>query len=216
MSEENVVSKVGELMEALDNIKRYSAFARSLRKFGIILASTIVAYLTIRTFVFFSITDGVYLILLLLFLLLPVLGFVVGILYVRRNVNSVKTGEWKEELSQGFPAALKMLSELNWEKTFDEISVGRLGYALYGVIKTVGYWFVILFVLERMGNIASLLLSFDRIAPLFNLYIVILATVIVFLIVSNDLIRRYREIHALDMLLWELRGLSIELRRHEL
>lgn len=214
MTEESIVSKVEELMEALDNIKKYNAFARSLRRFAIILGSSIAAYLVLRTlFLFFNLTFTTIGVFSIALLLIPLSGFLAGILFVRRKVNSVKTGEWKEELSQGFPSALKMLLELDWETTFDEISVGKLGYALYGIIKTAGYWFVIFFVLERLWNLASLLLA--RPIPLFGDLLLILASLIVFLIVGDDLLRRYKEIHALDMLLWELRGLSLEFRRSE-
>jgi hypothetical protein len=39
-----------------------------------------------------------------------------GIILVRRKVNSIETGQWREELSQGFPSALKILMELDWKK----------------------------------------------------------------------------------------------------
>ena len=225
MTEENVVSKVAELMEALDNIKRYNAFACTLRRFAIILGSSIAAYLIVRAFLISSTIDfssGLTVTRDFTFyaafasLIIPMIGFLVGYFFVRRKLNSVKTGEWKEELSQGFPAALKILMELDWDKTFDEISMGKLGYGLYGALKTVGIWFILTFVIERLGNLVSRLLSFPIAVSLFgDLFSSLLALVIVFLIVGNDLFRRYREIHALDMLLWELRELSVELRRSE-
>jgi hypothetical protein len=77
-------------------------------------------------------------------LLVPLFGIVAGSMVARKRVNSVRAGEWKEELSQGFPSTLKMLLELDWDKTIDDIS-GRLSYFVYGLLKTVAYWFVTFF-----------------------------------------------------------------------
>lgn len=150
MTEGTVVSKVGELLEALDNIKRYRAFARSLRAFAAILVTTISLYVILRialiNFILPEFTTRILLSQLLL-LLIPISGLVAGILYVNHKVNAVKTGQWRGELAGGFPSALQKLQELNWQETFDEISEGKLGYMIYSVLKTVGYWIVTFFVL---------------------------------------------------------------------
>lgn len=220
MTEESVVAKVGELMEALDNIKKYSAFALYLRRFAIILGGSIITYLTIRILLgFYSLPapasshSVLYIAIVSLFLFIPISGFIVGVLYVRRKINAVKTGTWREELSGGFPSALKMLLDLDWNQTMDEISVGQFGYMTYGVLKAIGYWFVTWFILDRISLYIGL---YSKPISLYgNFLIVVLSLLIVFLIVGNDLIRRYREIHSLDMLLWELRGLSLEFRRNQ-
>jgi hypothetical protein len=49
MTEASVVGKVEELMESIDNTKRYTVFAKSLKKFALILSSSIIAYIIART-----------------------------------------------------------------------------------------------------------------------------------------------------------------------
>jgi hypothetical protein len=219
MSEERIASKVGELMETLDHVKRYNALARSLKEFVAVIASSFVIFLVLRGLVDFldlsSVLDRpIFLLTLFLLLLIPLFGIVAGIMIVRKKVNSVRTGEWKEELSQGFPSALKMLQELDWDKTIDEISVGRLSYFVYGLLKTVAYWFVTFFGLGLIGAVFSFFIP--REPPFFGGFLSgLLALLIVFLILRNDLWRRYKEILSLDMLLWELRWFSLEFRRTE-
>lgn len=219
LPEESVVSKVEELMETLDHVKRYNALARSLKKFAVVIASSFVLLFILRgivdSFDLSSMLDRpVFLSVLFLLLLIPLVGIAAGVLIVRKSVNSVRTGEWKEELSHGFPSALKMLLELDWDKTIDEISVGRLSYFLYGLLKTAAYWFVTFFALGIIG--ATFAFFFPLRSPFFGgFFLGLIALLIVFLILRNDLLRRYKEILSLDMLLWELRWFSLELKRAE-
>jgi hypothetical protein len=130
LPEESVVSKVEELMETLDHIKKYNALATSLKRFGIVIATSFAVFFVLRGLIDFldlsSMLDRpVLLLVLFLLLLIPLGGIAAGVLIVRKKVNSVRTGAWKEELSHGFPSALKILQELDWDKTIDEISEGR-------------------------------------------------------------------------------------------
>jgi F0F1-type ATP synthase assembly protein I len=219
MTEESVVSKVEGLMETLDHVKRYNALARSLKKFAVVIASSFVIFLVLRGLVdFFDLSSmldrPVFFSVLFLLILIPVVGIAAGVLIVRKSVNSVRTGEWKEELSHGFPSALKILQELDWDKTLDEISVGRLSYFLYGLLKTTAYWFVTFLALGLIG--ATFAFFFPLRSPFFGgFFLGLIALLIVFLILRNDLLRRYKEILSLDMLLWELRWFSLEFRRAE-
>ena len=92
----------------------------------------------------------------ILLLLVPISGISAGVLLIRRRVNSIKIGEWKDELSNGFPSALKILLELDWDETFDEISAGRVGYALYGLLKAAAYWSITVFALGLLGKANAL------------------------------------------------------------
>lgn len=143
---------------------------------------------------------------------IPVTGIVAGVLFVRRRMNSVRVGEWREELSQGFPSALKMLQELDWEKTFDEISMGKISYALYALLKTAGYWLVTFFAVNFLAN-TVIFLILQRSEFFGGFLSAALAFLIVLLLLGNDLLRRYKELFALDMLLMELRWFSFEFRR---
>ena len=219
LTEENVVAKVVELMETLDHVKKYNALAGSFKRFALIVLGSIAVFLALGAslgFLNLVVTfdrPQIFLAALLL-LLVPISGIVIGVLFIRRRVNSVKTGEWKDELSHGFPSALKMLLEMNWDKTFDEISSGRVSYALYGLLKAAAYWIIAVFAVGLLGNLATFIVL-NRAGlfggPIFGL----ISLLIVYLLLRQDLSRRYNEIRALDKLLWELRWFSLELRRAE-
>jgi hypothetical protein len=219
VTEENVVAKVAELMETLDHVKKYNALARSFKRFALIVLGSIAVFLALGAslgFLNLVVTfdrPQIFLASVLL-LLVPITGITAGVLFIRRRVNSIKTGEWKEELSHGFPSALKMLLEMDWDKTFDEISSGRVSYALYGLLKTAAYWIITVFAVGLLGNLLTFLIL--QKAGLFGGFIWgLISLLIVYLILRNDLSRRYNEIRALDKLLWELRWFSLELRRAE-
>jgi hypothetical protein len=218
ITEDSVVSKIEELMEALDIVKRYNAFASSLKKFALFIVSSMTVFVILAgVFEFLDLRlvldKPVFFVITILLFLIPVTGVLAGVLFVKRRVNAVPVGAWREELSQGFPSALEMLLELDWEKTFDEISMGKISYALYAILKTAGYWLVTFFALNFLANtIIFLVLQrpefFGALAQSGAL-----ALLIVFLILGNDLLRRYKELLALDMLLMELRWFSFEFRR---
>lgn len=219
MREEGVISKVEELMETLDHVKRYSLLAQSLKRFALIVGGSMTANLVLGMLFDFlelriTLDRPLFLLVTSLTFLIPVLGIVAGILYVRKRVNSAKTGEWKEELSHGFPSALKILSELDWDKTLDEIAMGKVGYALYGFLKTAAYWFVTFSGLNLLWN-AITFYALHRIIPFSGFIWAPFSLLIVLFALSKDLLRRYKEIHALDMLLFELRWLSFEFKRAE-
>lgn len=219
ITEESVVSKVQELMETLDSIKRYNAFATSLKKFTLIIVGFMTVFTIIMGMVEFynlkaSLDNPLFFVVSFLALLIPISGIVTGVLFVRRKVNSVITGEWKEELSHGFPSALKMLVELDWEMTFDEISLGKISYVLYGLMKAIAYWVVTFFTLRLLGTVLTLLVL-QQVEHAGGFFWAALAISIVIFTLGNDLLKRYKEIQSLDMLLMELRWFSFEFRKAE-
>jgi hypothetical protein len=219
MTEENVVAKVAELMETLDHVKKYNALARSFKRFAFIVVGSIAVFLALGASLGFlnqvvTLDKPQIFLAAVLLLFVPITGITAGVLFIRRRVNSIKTGEWKDELSLGFPSALKMLLEMDWDNTFDEISAGRVGYALYGLLKTAAYWIIAVFAVGLLGNLITFIILHQ--AGLFGgLIWGLLSLLIVYLILRNDLSRRYNEIQALDKLLWELRWFSLELRKAE-
>lgn len=219
MIEESVVSKIEELMETLDHVKKYNALTRSLKRFALIvggsMATSLVLGLMYNLFeIRPALDDPFFLLAAFLLLLIPVSGIITGILYMRRSVNAIKTGEWKEELSHGLPSALKILLELDWDRTLDEIAIGKLSYALYGFLKTAAYWLVTFFGLNLLWN-AVYFYVFHKIVLFGGFIWALFALFIVLFVLSRDLLRRYKEIYALDMLFLELRWLSFEFRRAE-
>jgi hypothetical protein len=130
---------------------------RSLRNFGLIVGGSIAAFLILLTLfeVFdldLNINSGLFFMVAFLTLLIPVAGLLIGILFVRKQLNMTKGGEWKKELSQGFSSAIRILTEIDWDKTIDEITMGRLGYALYGLVKAAVYLVVTTFAFEFVWN----------------------------------------------------------------
>jgi hypothetical protein len=219
ISEEGVVSKVQELMETLDSIKKYNAFATSLKKFAIIIVASMTVFTIIMGMAEFYdlknfLDNPLFFSVSFFALLIPIIGIVMGVLFMKRKVNYVKTGEWKEELSHGFPSALKMLVELDWEATFNEISMGKISYVLYGLMKTAAYWVVTFFALRLLGT-AVFLSIFQRVEVFGGFFWGALALLIVLFALGNDLLRRYKEILSLDLLLMELRWFSFEFRKAE-
>jgi len=215
VTEENVVSKVAELMETLDRVKKYNVFAASLKVFSVLTVGSIVLFLVIGAFfgilnfpLHADISVSYYVVVFLLFLI-PISGLVMGIVFMRGRINAVKTGEWKEELSHGFPSAIKILSELDWDKTLDEISRGRISYTLYGVLRTIMVWFITFFAIRHIGGLLTFAVL-HGINLVWDLFYGLFALLIIILILHKDLLTRYNEIRSLDSLLWELRWFSHE------
>jgi hypothetical protein len=219
ISEESIVSKVEELMKTLDYVTRYNALTSSLKKFAIIVVSSMTVFAALMGYFEVSglrlaLDRDIFLLVATIMLLIPIVGFAAGILFVRKRVNSVKTGEWKEEISQGFPSALKILMNLDWDKTIDEISTGKISYTVYVIFKTAAYWVITFFALNFVGN-PIIFYILQRPEFIISLPWAGLSVLIVLLTLGNDLWARYKEILSLDMLLWELRWFSLEFRRAE-
>ena len=219
MTEEKVISKVAELMETLDQVKKYTAFIRSLKNFVLIVGGSIAAFLIILTLfeVFdldLNINSSLFFTVAFLTLLIPVAGLLVGIFFVRKQLNTTKEGAWKEELSQGFSSALRIVTEIDWDKTLDEIASGRLGYAIYGLVKAVAYSVITVFAFEFVWN--GLTILFLHQVIVFGIILSgLLAIMFVFIVLRSDLLNRYRELSKLDMLVSELRWFSLEFSRAE-
>ncbi len=218
-TEDKVVAKVSELMETLDHVKEYNALYRSFKTFALIVIGSLSIFLAIGAslnFLNFSVTPDKpdFFFTALLMLLIPISGVIIGVLFINKKVKTVKKGEWKKELEQGFPSALKILMEINWDETFDEISLGRVGYTLYGLLKVAAYWIITLFISGLIGN--SIFFLIHPQGGFFGGPILFLLSIlIVYFLARHDLARRYNEIRALDKLLWELRWFSSELGRAE-
>ena len=216
LTEETVVAKVAELMETLDQVKKYNALTSSLKKFALIVLSSIIIFLVVGGSIGFlnlvATLDRPQLFAIsALLLLIPISGISIGVYFIRKRVNSIKTGTWREELSSGFPSALKILTELNWDETFDEISSGRVGYTLYSIMKVLAYLVITTFMVGLIANIFTFTVLHQGLigGPISGL----IAILFVYLLLRKDFSRRYSQIRALDHLLWELRWFSVELKR---
>jgi hypothetical protein len=219
LTEEKDIVKVAELMETLDQVKKYTAMTRSLKKFALIVGGSIIGFLVILTFFEVyefdpTLNNPFYFAVAFLLLIIPVIGLFVGGFFMQRQIQSVKEGEWKAQLSGSFSSALKVLLDINWDRTLEEISIGRLGYAIYGFLKTAAYVVVSVSVFEIVWNTLTLLLL-QRLVLIGALFWGLFAVLLVLALLQKDLLKRYRELRALDSLVWELRWFSIDLRRAE-
>jgi hypothetical protein len=219
MTEDRVASKVSELMETLDHIKKYNALAKSLKKFILIVGSSIAALLAILTvFQLYELelvlNDTLFFAVAFLSLLIPLAGLAGGVLYMRRQISAVKEGEWRPEIAKGFSSTLKLLVDLDWEKTLEDISIGRLGYMVYGLLKAGTYLVVTVAAFELAWN-GFTIIFLHQLAWVGALFWGLIAVLVVAFALGNDLLKRYRELRALDMLVWELRWFSVEFGRAE-
>lgn len=219
MSEETIVAKVAGLMETLDEVKKYEALERHYKKFSAIIIGSIVIMIIANVllpyanlFVAFD-PPLRFLLNFLVIVISPISGVILGVFFVKRKINAVKTGEWKDELSHGFPSALKLLSETNWKSSFDSISSGGLGYAMYGLVKGVAYWIITYFALGLLFNLTTYIVL--RQTAVLGGASIWFSILIAFAYLKMDLSRRFNEIRAIDKLHWELRRLSYELRSTE-
>jgi hypothetical protein len=219
ITEERVASKVAELMETLDHIKKYKAIARSLKKFILIIGSSIAVFLAILTvFEIYELehvlNSTTFFVVAFLMLLIPLAGLAGGIVYMRKQVNAVKEGEWRLEISKGFSSTLKLLVDMDWEKILEDLFVARIGYAIYSLLRAGAYLVVSVAAFELAWNSLTLIFL-HQLIPVGALFWGFIAVLVVAFALGGDLLKRYRELCALDMLVWELRWFSVEFGRAE-
>ena len=219
MTEESIVAKVAELMETLDEVKKYEVLEEHYKKFStIIIGSIVIMIIANMLLPYAHLFVGFdpplrFLLNFLVIIISPISGVIVGVVFVRRKISAVKTGEWKDELSHGFPSALKILSEMNWKSSFDAVSSGGLGYAMYGLVKGVAYWIITYFALGLLFNLTTYIVLHQT--AVFGGASIWFSVLIAFAYLKKDLSRRFNEIRAIDKLHWELRRFSYELRNAE-
>jgi len=230
--EATIVAKVEELMGALDQVKRYRALSRLLIDFALVMLASVVLLLSWDLAVnFYRVQTGFYCYysapvtytctassatgspFLQLFaglspLLIPAAGVLIGVYWVDRKLKSVKVGEWRESLKEGFPGAVKLLQDLKWDSVLEDIRASKIGYSVYFVVKVIGYWLfasILLFFPYVLG-ISALHQDVNLFVPAF------ISFVLVLVLSRNDLQKRYGQVVSLDNLMWELRWFSSEFK----
>jgi hypothetical protein len=219
LTEDKVAIKVTELMQTLDQVKKYKAIAKFLPKFALIIGTTLGVFFALLTL--FEILEfehllntTMFLAVAFLSLLIPIGGLLSGVYLMRKKIMSIPEDQWKTEITKGFSSTLKVLIDMDWDRTFDAISDGRLGYAVYGLIKAGTYLVVIVSAFELLWNGLTLILM-QQIVMAGSIFWGLVGTLIVVVLLGKDLLRRYQELRALDMLVWELRWFSLEFGRAE-
>ena len=223
----DVVSKVRDLMSALDDVKRYRELAYSLVDFaGIFVISMIVAFLwydfgelyaiyfgfsSSSSIAFFGPvvpTEGPASV-VPFFVVLA--GFLGGVLWVNRRVDRTKTGEWRKTLDEGVPGAVKLLSETDWETQLSSVSLARLSFVFYAIIKVVAYFLLISFFLSFAEVFLGGLVGIS-----FDLGFVLFTSLILALVVSRrGFENAFRRLRSMDLLFWDLRWFYSEFKRAE-
>jgi hypothetical protein len=228
MSEADVVEKVSELMEALDQVRKYRELAYAMVDFLAVLVVSVIASILMVFFQgLYDVTSGFPAYgpgLAIGGIVLPSNGLVsiavaviilggllVGMLWVDRRVKRTETGEWKKTMEEGVPGAVKLLSELDWDSLLGTVSIARVAYLFYAVIKIAGYsllTYVLLFFIGAFLEIWSRLPSGPE-------YLVPASIVLVLIFSKKNLEAGFNRLRSLDLLFWDLRGFYSEFKRAE-
>jgi len=225
MTEEAVVEKVGGLMAALDDVEKYKELARAMVDFVAIFAASFIAAVLLNIAqgaydVAYSSTSGTG---STLFggmpagivtqfgtFLIPLIGILVGTLWVSSRVGRVKGGRWKDTLGEGTPGAVKLLSEMNWDSVLSNVRVSRVAFLLYALVKVAGYTVVTMVLLFFLS--IFLPVSFFALP---SVYLFFISLVIALFFTRKSLTEGLRRLELLDQLFWDLRVFSTEFNREK-
>jgi hypothetical protein len=227
--EELVVSEVRDLMTTLDRVKRSKAMVAAAADFTIIILIVLaVAAGLYLTYLYLLYDYGIYIpgselppgesgsyipyALAFAALFVAAVGILGGTAVARRKLKRVVVGAWENDLKEGFPGAVKIMTTLDWNAAADDIQAAKLGTVLYALAKVAGYtlglsavlYAVLWFfgkVFVSVGNAAGFALP--------------LSFVLVLAASAGDLERRIHESFDLDSLLWEQRWLYADYSRSE-
>ncbi|MGP8125909.1 MAG: hypothetical protein ACLQEQ_08645 [Nitrososphaerales archaeon] len=229
MSDADVVAKVGDLMRTLDDVKRYTALAYAMVDFVAIIVVSVIAVIALTMLQFvsdvmfgspISINGQALLLfgpsfpaspwLLLGEGIILASGLIFGILWVDRRVRLTRVGEWKGTLGEGAPGAIKLLSGIDWDSLLGTVSLARVSYLFYALIKVVGYFLLTTVLLSFVFLVPGLLVPVG-----WNNYVPFISLAIVLLLTRKSLADGFRKLRSLDSLFWDLRWFASEFKRAE-
>jgi hypothetical protein len=210
--EEELNQKMKDFMSVLDQVKKYRALIGALPDIAIIVCLAFVGAFAADVWghlslVFLLQTYGLSYLLSILFV---AGGLVAAVVWGYRKMKKVKTGEWKPALSEGAPGAIKLLQDINWAETFKDIRYAKLGFWIYGILRTGIAWILAYLITLPVAGYLS---QASHIS--INLQLVaLLALALVLALSVNDFRKRFDQIGRLDTLLWELRWMDHDFRRN--
>jgi hypothetical protein len=229
MSEKDVVAKVGDLMRTLDDVKRYRELAYAMIDFVAIIVISVIAVIALTMLQFtidivFGSPNSINGQALLLFgpyfpgspwvffaeLIILFFGLIFGVFWVDRRVRRTKVGEWKGTLDEGTPGAIKLLSSFDWDALLGTVSLARVSYLFYALIKVVGYFLLTTVLLTFVFLFPGLLVPVAL-----NGYVPFIALAIVLLFTRKSLAEGFRKLRSLDSLFWDLRWFASEFKGAE-
>lgn len=222
MKEDDAVAKVSEFMANLDTIRRYKRsvilFWKSMGIFLVAMAlilSMEVAYALVGLF-----TGGFDVSLLFvspLVILLNILFFFVGLLaiavYIDQRVSHVKEGNWEAALSEGFPGALKLLLDMDWESVMEDTKTAKLGLMGSVIANVAAVSLIILFILSAIN---SAIIPFIFHIQLDFTILVSISILLAILQFRKGIDEKLKAVWGMDYLSADLRWFVDELKRAEL
>ncbi len=142
--EESVVSKTRDLMTAIDMARRYRTRSASLVDFAIALLAIAVVctalYICFTCLLYaYGFGPGVNSTVTLGVLAVAAGGVVAGMAVSEMKVKGVRGGAWQADLDEGFPGALKTLTNLDWAAAIGDVRVARAGRIVDGFMRIVAY-----------------------------------------------------------------------------
>jgi hypothetical protein len=228
MSEADVVENVSDLMQALDEVRKYRELAYAMVDFlAILVVSVIASILIIFLQGVYDITSGFPVygpglplggialpssgLASIVVVAIILGGILTGTLWVDRRVKRIKTGEWKKTIEEGVPGAVKLLSELDWDSLLGTVSISRVAYLFYAMLKIVGYSLLTFVLLFFIGGFLELWPGL----PSGPEYLVPVSVVLVLIFSKKSLEAGFNRLRSLDLLFWDLRGFYSEFKRAE-
>jgi hypothetical protein len=228
MSEAEVVGNVSDLMQALDQVRKYRELAYAMVDFlAILVVSIIASILIIFLQGVYDITSGFPVygpglplggialpssgLASLAVVAIILGGILTGTLWVDRRVRRTKMGEWKKTIEEGVPGAVRLLSELDWDSLLGTVSISRVAYLFYAMIKIVGYSLLTFVLLFFVGGVLELWSGL----PSGPEYLVPISVVLVLIFSKKSLEAGFNRLRSLDLLFWDLRGFYSEFMRAE-
>jgi hypothetical protein len=228
MTEQDLVKKVEELMNLLDQVKMYKKALSYLPDLVIaVLSITSISLLILILIRLSFITSGLFStisgfssasgfslsfqVILILFLLPSFWALIIGLLLIERKVKKIRTGEWALLLKEGAPSAIKLLTELDWESVFGDLALIKWWLA----IKTVNW--ILLGYIILLPIFQYLFLGLSFIIPIRSIDLtgsssLFLTTLMVLFVNRKNLKSFYYSIKSIDLLIIDLRWLYNELK----
>jgi hypothetical protein len=227
--EELVVSEVRDLMTTLDRVKRSKARVAAAADFTVIILVVVaIAAGLYLAYLYLLYSYGIFIpggelqpgesssfipyALAMAAFVVAVAGIIGGTVAARRRLKGVVAGAWENDLKEGFPGAVKIMTTLDWSAAEDDIQAAKLGTVLYALAKVAGY---------TLGLSAMLYIGFWFVGRVFvsfgneGGFALLLSFVLVLAASAGDLERKIHESFDLDALLWEQRWLYADYSRSE-
>lgn len=215
MNEEDATAKVNELMINLDEVKKYKQLALSTWRCVKYLLLATVTFLSIEiVYAFSGYFYGYYTNWFITMIgginaLFFLIGLLVIAIYEDRKSTHYRPSDWSIHLTGGFPSALKLLSDYDWESIQQDIKYAKMGL-LMAVIGNVAIATILISTL--IGVFSLFILSFTIHVQLDLSIIVLISIPLAIILFWKNIDRRMRAVWGMDYLASDLRWLYSELR----